>query len=460
LYNDYIRTWSARGVSIDNDYVPIRNAGGININNVYGPLRKTGGFSLMDNNGFKQYKDASWEHVSHDGHSYEGVGIKFRNSRRHGAIRGLFKGIAFMLVAAVSGGATAAYMIDNKYSNMPLTYGPNNPSLLEQKESNTPTAELPKNAINKVSESVGPTVVGISNKVETFFGERSNGSGSGIIFKDDGYIVTNYHVIEGAEKVTIKLANSDKVFNAKFVGAEPTRDIAVIKIDAVNLPVAKFGDSSKVKVGDVAIAIGNPLGQEFAGTVTSGIISAVNRDITMQDRSGKVTSYKALQTDAAINPGNSGGALVNEAGEIIGINSLKAGASYNAEGMGFAIKINDASEIIKRIMSGAAPVVPQQGQTQEQPKVVIGITGRDAIPEDDNGARGVYVEEVVPDLGAAVAGIRPSDIIVEVEKIKITSMAQLKEILSKYKAGDTISCKVWRNDKILQMNVTLSDNKQ
>jgi serine protease Do len=414
----------------------------------------------MDNNDFKQYKDASWEHVSHDGHSYEGVGIKFRNNRRHSVVRGIFKGITFMLVAAVSGGATAGYIVDKKYSGMPLSYGPNNPSLLEQKENNTPTAELPKNAINKVSESVGPTVVGISNKIETFFGERSNGSGSGIIFKEDGYIVTNYHVIEGAEKVTIKLANSDKVFNAKFVGAEPSRDIAVIKIDAVNLPVAKFGDSSKVKVGDVAIAIGNPLGEEFAGTVTAGIVSAVNRNITMQERSGKVTTYDVLQTDAAINPGNSGGALVNEAGEIIGINSLKIGTNYNAEGIGFAIKINEASEIVKRIMGAGTPAVPQQGQSQEQPKVVIGITGRDAIPEDDNGAMGVYVEEVVPELGAAAAGIRPSDIIVEVEKIKITSMTQLRELLAKYKAGDTVNCKVWRNGKILQMKVTLSDNKQ
>lgn len=413
----------------------------------------------MDNDGFKQYKDASWEQVSRDGHAYEGVGIKFRNNRKHSTIKGLFKGIAFILIAAVSGGATATYIVDRKYSNMPLTYGPNNPSLLEQKENGTPAQELPKNAINMVSESVGPTVVGISNKVETFFGEKSNGSGSGIIFKEDGYIVTNYHVIEGAEKVTIKLANSDKVFNAKFVGAEPSRDIAVIKIDAINLPVAKFGDSSKVKVGDVAIAIGNPLGQEFAGSVTAGIISAVNRTITMQERTGKVTTYKVLQTDAAINPGNSGGALVNEAGEIIGINSLKVGSSYDAEGMGFAITINEASDIIKRIMGTGTPSTPQQSQTQDQPKVVMGISGRDAVPEDDNGVRGAYVEEVYPDFGAAEAGMIPTDIIVEVEKVKITSMTQLRELLAKYKPGDSVSCKVWRNGKILQLKVILSENK-
>ncbi|MCM0649014.1 trypsin-like peptidase domain-containing protein [Clostridium swellfunianum] len=407
------------------------------------------------NNDFKEYRDASWEHVSRDGHSYDGATIKFRNNSRRVRISGFFKGIAFVVIAAVSGGATAAYIIDTRYANMPYNYGPNNPSLFEQKQNNTPTAVLPKNAINKVSENVGPTVVGISNKVETFFGEKSNGSGSGIIFKEDGYIVTNYHVIEGAERVTVKLANSNKIFNAKFIGAEPTRDIAVIKIEAEKLPVARFGDSSNVKVGDVAIAIGNPLGDEFAGSVTAGIISAVNRKISIQDRYGKVTTYKVFQTDAAINPGNSGGALVNEAGEIIGINSLKVGASYNAEGMGFAITINEASEIIKRVMGTADNKTQGKDASAQSPADIIGITGRNAIPEEANGVRGVYVESINPNLGAAQAGIRPSDIIVEIEKVKIETMDQLLELLSKYQAGDTVSCKIWRSGKVFQTKVTL-----
>jgi serine protease Do len=409
----------------------------------------------MDNNDFKEYKDASWEYVSREGHGCDRATIKFRNNGRRGRISGFFKGIAFIVIAAVSGGATATYIVERKYSNMPLTYGPNNPSLLDQKENSTPTAVLPKNAINKVAETVGPTVVGISNKIETFFGERTNGSGSGIIFKEDGYIVTNYHVIENAEKVTVKLANSDKIFNAKFVGAEPSRDIAVIKIESEKLPVAKFGDSSNIKVGDVAIAIGNPLGDEFAGSVTSGIISAVNRKITMQERSGKVTTYKVLQTDAAINPGNSGGALVNEAGEIIGINSLKIGSSYDAEGMGFAITINEASEIIKRIMGGGSTATVENANT----KPGIGIRGRDAVPEADYGVKGVYVEEVVAETGAEAAGIKPSDIIVEVEKVKTETMDQLVTVLSEYKPGDTVNCKIWRNGKIYSAKVTLSEIK-
>jgi serine protease Do len=411
----------------------------------------------MDNKEFKEYKDAAWQDVSRDGKSFDSAAIKFRNNNGRFRIKCFFKGVAFMLVAAVSGGATATYIVERKYSNMPLNYGPNNPSLLEQKQNSTPTAVLPKNAINKVSETVGPTVVGISNKKETFFGERSNGSGSGIIFDDKGYIVTNYHVIEGAEKITVKLANSDKVFPANLVGADSSRDIAVIKIEAEKLPIAKFGDSSKVNVGDVAIAIGNPLGDEFAGTVTSGIISAVNRKITMQDRSGKVTTYKVLQTDAAINPGNSGGALVNEAGEIIGINSLKIGSNYNTEGMGFAISINEAGDIIKRIMSGGTP---SANSTQGTSRPGLGITGRNAVPEEANGVKGIYVVQVLPQSGSAAAGLKPSDIIVEVEKIKTETMEQLQEVLSKYNIGDTVSCKVWRNGKLYTAQVILSEIKQ
>lgn len=412
----------------------------------------------MENNSNREYTDASWEHVSRDGHGYEAIGIKFRNNHKSNKVKGFLKGVAFMLVAAVSGGATAAYMVNNKYSKLSLSYGPNNPSMLEQNKTNTPTADIPKNAITKVAETVGPTVVGISNRIETFFGEKSNGSGSGIIFDGRGYIVTNYHVIQGAESVTVKLANSDKIFKAKFVGAEPSRDIAVIKIDAENLPVAKFGDSSKVKTGDIAIAIGNPLGDEFAGSVTAGIISGVNRSFTMSDdRTGKTTRYTVLQTDAAINPGNSGGALCNEAGEIIGINSLKVDTQYDTEGMGFAITINEANTIVKRIMGTGSK--PEDKQSSDSVPVLLGVTVRDAVPEEDNGVKGAYIEDVTPGLGAATAGLKPTDIIVEVDKTKIQNRDDLVEVLKKHKSGDSVSVKVWRNGRVLQSRVNLSENK-
>lgn len=250
--------------------------------------------------------------------------INFKRSRRRKIITNIVVLLVVACISALSGAITASYIIKSKLSRN--FYGPTNQSLFEQSENNDKNKkeELPKNSITKVAESVGPAVVGISNKAEGYFGVADQGSGSGIIFDPDGYIVTNNHVIDGAQKITIKLSTG-KVLDASVVGKDPRSDLAVIKVNAKNLPVAKFGDSSKVKVGDMAIAIGNPLGEEFAGTVTAGIVSGVNRKIQY---GGAI--YKLIQTDAAINPGNSGGALCNEAGEIIGINSLKE----KAEGIG------------------------------------------------------------------------------------------------------------------------------
>lgn len=414
----------------------------------------------MDNNA-KGYKEASWEQVSRDGGHFECAEIKFRSNKRN-KLKGLFKGIAFIVVAVVSGGTAGAVLVNYKYANYPSSYPlPTNPSLQDQIASKASTADIPKNSITKVAESVGPTVVGISNKNETFFGERTSGSGSGIIFDPNGYIVTNYHVVEGAERVTVKLVSSSKTFDARFIGGDTSRDIAVIKIDAKALPVARFGDSSKVKVGEVAVAIGNPLGDEFAGSVTSGIISAVNRKIKVQDAgTGRVTNYNVLQTDAAINPGNSGGALCNEAGEIIGINSLKLGASSNVEGMGFAITIDDVKETVDKIMKSdkASPQTSSatSSNTSENSTAKMGVTVSSAIPEQENGAKGAYVEDVDSGLGAAAAGIRPSDIITEVDKVKITAGNDLLQVLKNHKAGDTVICKVFRNGKSISVKVTLS----
>lgn len=406
----------------------------------------------MENDGYKEIKDVPWEQITQCGE------IKFRKDNRKPRIKGFFKGIAFILVAAVSGGVTSAYIIDKKYSSSPSPYtqtNQTNQSLLEQKNGYTQTANLPKNSITMVAETVGPTVVGVNNTVEGFFGDVNQDSGSGIIFDKSGYIVTNYHVIQGADKVYIKLPNGSKPLQAKFVGADASSDLAVIKIEGENFPVARFGDSSKVKAGNVAVAIGNPLGDEFAGSVTAGIISATNRKLQIKDSKGRITTYKVLQTDAAINPGNSGGALCNEAGEIIGINSLKIGGDVNAEGMGFAISINEAKGVIQKIMNGAKP-----SNTQKVgPNAVLGIVGFTAVPQENKGVKGVYVQEVTSGLGSETAGIKSTDIIVELDKTKIETYEQLQEILWKHKAGDTIACKVWREGKVLIFNVVLSERQ-
>ncbi|MGN1097692.1 MAG: S1C family serine protease, partial [Clostridia bacterium] len=198
-------------------------------------------------------------------------------------------------------------------------------------------------SISEIAQTVGPAVIGISCTVTYtsnygyFFGGTQQGqsSGSGIIISDNGHIVTNYHVIEGASDITVKFNNGDEC-PATVVGGDKETDIAVIKIDPVdNMCVATLGDSDLVEVGDLAVAIGNPLGDELFGTVTSGIISGKNRTVKVDDR-----EMTLLQTDAAINPGNSGGALINKYGEVIGINSVKIASSSNgssSEGLGFAI---------------------------------------------------------------------------------------------------------------------------
>lgn len=385
----------------------------------------------------KDVKDVKWQNVDRE----EGK-IKFTNRRSRSKLRSFIKAIAFIIIAAVSGGISGAYVINKKYSNK--AYTPNNQSLTESKEegTQTKTSDIPKNAITKVAETVGPAVVGISNKAEGFFGTQDIGSGSGIIFDSNGYIVTNNHVIEGAAKVTVKLS-SGKTLDATIVGADTRSDLAVIKVNAQNLPTAKFGDSSKVKVGDTAIAIGNPLGEEFAGSVTSGIISALNRRIQYGG-----TIYKVLQTDAAINPGNSGGPLCNELGEVIGINSLKIGTEQNAEGMGFAISINEAKSIIKSLMDYGKVSRP-----------FLGIYGQ-SVASEKNNIQGVYVREVISGSGAAAAGVKPTDIILELDKKKVTKFEDLSDILDKHKIGDTVVCKIWRSGKTMEINITLSEVKE
>lgn len=387
----------------------------------------------MDEFKFNEVKDVRWESISpEDGN------IKFRKNRGGGG-RKFFKVIALMLVSAFTGGASGAYVV-KKY-NVPKTnyYQSNN---LVKNSNNTSAVEFPKNAINKVAETVGPAVVGINNKGENFWGTVNQGSGSGIIFDPNGYIVTNYHVIEGATNVSVKLS-SGKVLPAKLIGADKRSDLAVIKIDANNLPTAAFGDSSKVRVGDLAVAIGNPLGEEFSGSVTAGIISAVNRKIQYE---GAI--YKVLQTDAAINPGNSGGALCNENGEIIGINSLKIGSEANAEGMGFAISINEAKTIIDSLMNYGKVKRP-----------ALGVLGQ-SVSSKDGKIKGFYVNEVSSGSGAANAGIKPTDIIIELDKTKITSFEDLADVLDKYKIGDTVSCKVWRNGSVVDLKIKLSEMKE
>ncbi len=307
--------------------------------------------------------------------------------------------------------------------------------------------------IPEIASQVGPSVVGVINKTtvsqqkyyDPFSGryyysqDSSNGqaveqgSGSGIIFSQDGYIVTNQHVIDGATEISVIL-NTGEEYTAKLVGQDTKTDLAVLKIDAgKDLPAATFGDSTSVEVGELAVAIGNPMGQEFAGSVTSGVVSAVNRSLSVEGR-----TYNLLQTDAAINSGNSGGALINQYGEVIGINSIKLSS---ADGMGFAIAISEAKPIIDSLMANGY------------------VTGRPLVGISIQETRyGMFIASVSEGSGAAEAGLKEGDLIVEVDGQKLKSTEELNKLRDQKKPGEYLNFKISRDGETIDVQVRLTES--
>jgi len=314
---------------------------------------------------------------------------------------------------------------------------------------NLDNGELKEMSVVDISKKVGPAVVGIVNKVKarSFFGQtiEQEGSGSGIIMSPDGYIVTNSHVVDGSSELKVIL-NTGKEYAAKIVGQDKRTDLAVLKIDATDLNYAEFGDSDKLEVGELAVAIGNPLGMEFAGSVTVGVISALNRTVTVDDK-----QLTLIQTDAAINPGNSGGALVNAYGQVIGINTVKIAAS-GVEGLGFAIPINEAKPVIEDLKA--------YGYVKGRP--MIGISGREVTEEDSKMYDipvGIYIVSVSPYSGAELAGLQPADVIIKCNGKQIKTMNELNEIKNQHKAGDELELTINRQGEILTVKVKLTEEK-
>ena len=308
----------------------------------------------------------------------------------------------------------------------------------------------------QIVDKVGPAVVGIVNKTTYgdaygyygFFGnldeEFEQSSGSGVIISSDGYIVTNHHVIENASKLVVILNNGQE-YEAKIVGGDSATDLAVIKIEAKDLVFAQMGISSDLRVGEKAIAIGNPLGQEFAGTTTEGIISGLNRSVTIDNK-----TMNLIQTDAAINPGNSGGALVNEKGLLIGINTAKI-SSNTLEGLGFAIPIDEAKPIIEELY--------KNGYVSGRP--VIGIAGRAVTKQDADAYNlkvGVYVSTISPNGPAHMSGVKVGDIIVECDGEPIETVDDINEIKNKKAPGDTIKLKIYRRGEYVNIDLILGED--
>ncbi|NLY87525.1 MAG: trypsin-like serine protease [Clostridiales bacterium] len=297
--------------------------------------------------------------------------------------------------------------------------------------------------INKNEDSVVEIIV--SGTTEGVFGqvELSEGAGSGVIINADGYIVTNYHVIEGSNKVQVTLHNGDS-YSAKIVGGDSDNDIAVIKINAKDLTPVTLGDSSKCEVGDLAVAIGNPLGQ-LGGTATSGIISALDRRLNIDGR-----TMSLLQTDAAINPGNSGGGLFNGAGELIGIVDAKSSGA-DIEGLAFAIPINNVDDIINDLVT--------TGKVRAKPS--IGIMIQDVSAENaeyyDLDEAGVYIAEITGD-NAKKAGFKKGDRIISINNKKIENSSDLISRVRSYKIGDTVTVIIKREGQEISIKTVLEEN--
>lgn len=304
-----------------------------------------------------------------------------------------------------------------------------------------------------IAKEVGPAIVGITNttQVQSIFGiSEQQSTGSGIIISQDGYIVTNNHVVDGARTLSVQL-NTGEEYEASLIGADSQTDLAVIKINPKEtLTVAKLGESAKLQVGELAVAIGNPLGAELSGTVTVGIISGVNRTIQTSN-SDPNSTMTLIQTDAAINPGNSGGALINAYGEVVGINNMKY-ASEEVEGIGFAIPIDTAKTIINDLMeSGYVKGRPYIGISVQE--VTTALAFRNNLPV------GLYVSSVTEMGPADRAGIQRGDVITAVNGKKVETASELNEIKNNSKVGDVLTFTVQRDGQKTDVAVTLQEDR-
>ena len=314
-------------------------------------------------------------------------------------------------------------------------------------------------AANKILPSIVGIKIEYSVNTTSIFG-RSNtstatASGSGIIISEDGYILTNNHVVSSsssesnsyyqiseATKVSVTLFNDETEYEAKIVGQDEQTDLAVIKIEKTGLTKAEFADSDSVKVGEFAMAVGNPV--NMTSTVTTGIVSAVNRKIT--DSEGK--TYTCIQTDAAINSGNSGGALVNSEGKVIGINTLKLSGT-GIEGIGFAIPINSTLSITKDLITYNKVLRPYIG--------ITGMTLDEATAKKYNLAVGIYVKAVQDFSPAEKAGLQVGDVILKADGKEITTMKELDDLKNTHNIGDSMTLKINRNGQEKDITVTLAE---
>lgn len=299
-------------------------------------------------------------------------------------------------------------------------------------------------SLQQIYKKVLPSVV-------TVIANAGSGTstGTGIIMSQDGYVITNEHVIDAGGELTV-LLSTDETCQAVLVGSDEASDLAVLKIEKQSLTPAEFGDSDQLQVGDAVVAIGNPLGIQLRGTMTNGIVSAINRDLTINNR-----TMTLIQTNAALNSGNSGGPLINSSGQVVGITALKLSSYYAAsvEGLGFAIPISSAKPIVDELI--------EKGYVSGRP--ALGISGEHlpaAVRAYWRLPDGIYISEVDPDSDAWAKGIQPGDIILAINGTQVTTVDQLEVVKNQYAAGDTVTLRIYRGGEQFDVDIQLIDKAQ
>jgi serine protease Do len=343
-----------------------------------------------------------------------------------------------------------------------------NDSNLSSNKSQQLSADITTDVTTAV-EKAANSVVGVTNiqASSDFLSPSSEGkeagSGSGVIYKKSGdkaYVITNNHVIEGANQIEVTLSDGSKV-EAKLLGTDIWTDLAVLEMDASKVTtIAEFGDSDALKQGETVIAIGNPLGLDFSGSVTTGVVSGKDRAIPVDLNGDSQVDWQAevLQTDAAINPGNSGGALVNLAGQLIGINSMKI-SQATVEGIGLAIPVNSVIPVIEDLEEFGEVKRPSMGVTLVDVTNVSAFHQRDTLRLPEEVSTGVVIDKVVDGSASDEAGLKQYDVVVEMDGEKIENMIDLrKHLYNEKEIGDNMTMKVYREGQLMEVTLTLKDN--
>ena len=445
---------------------PAGNYGGYPGNAPNGGFQNFGGQQTPPQAAPQNPQEYRWSYEDYDKISQGNVGYKPKNNTGLKVFAAVMTVVFLVTAAAFAGfilysrssrnGGDSA--LDNNISSSSSESRRDGPQLSLENRPAADEEEYTDGVLSteEIAAKVRPSVVGIQT-YRTEYPMQVYGTGSGIIMSEDGYIVTNAHVVSGATGGILVILDNNEEYEAEVVGIDEKTDVAVIKIDASNLTAAEFGNSDELVVGERIVAIGNPTGMNLAGSVTQGIVSGLKRLISVtNEETNETIEMEAIQVDAAINPGNSGGALINKYGQVVGINSSKL-SSTQIEGIGFAIPISTAKPIVDDLIA--------YGYVRG--RVLLGITYypvSDAVGAMSGYTPGLWVQSVREDMDAYAKGLRAGDIITQIDGQDVRDSATVKGILSAKKPGDSVELTVVQQSisgkiKTYTINVTLAEDK-